>query len=261
MVKASKAYQAYLIDLDGTIYAGEKRIPSAERFIQNLQERKIPFRILTNNATVKPDILVQTLANKYHIEISVDNIYTSTMALIDYLRKNHPCDSFYVIGEPALKTSLLEAGLILTDANQADHLIQGLSRQVDYPQLAKAVSVLLSGGKYFVTNTDRLLPSKDGFLPSSGAITSFISYASQVEAKVFGKPNAPIVEGALASLNLVAENCLLVGDNYDTDIQAGIRAGMDTLMVLTGVSQVSEVADKAQKPTYILKDLSEWELS
>lgn len=258
MHKINRSYQAYLIDLDGTIYAGERRIPTAERFIKTLQERGLPFRIITNNATVKPEVLVETLAKHHHIQVDVENIYTSTMALIDYLKRVHPNDTFFVIGESALQTSLLEAGLSVADSGQAQHVVQGLSRQVDYQQLSQAVRILLAGGEFLVTNMDRLIPTKDGFFPSSGAITSFIAYASQVQPKVFGKPHRPIVEGALASLNQSVENCLLIGDNYETDIQAGIQVGMDTLMVLTGVSQRSDLEGKTNLPTYVVNDLSEW---
>lgn len=253
-----KSYKAYLIDLDGTLYQGDKGIQTAIEFIQELLTLNIPFKFVTNNATRTTAELVEWIKQSFNLSITDQHVYTSTMALLDYVHQHYQDKEVYVIGESALLTQIKQTQLKLVKHDQANLVIQGLDRQANYNSLSIAVRAILNGADFLVTNADRLIPFAGGMNPSSGAITSFIQFATGKEALVFGKPNAPIIKGALASLNVSPEDVLLIGDNYETDILAGINEGIDTLLVLTGVTQRIDLENIEKQPTYIIEDLSHW---
>lgn len=256
-----KEYKGYLIDLDGTMYFGKKRIPTAEKFVLDLIEREEPFLFVTNNATRSPEMIADSLREEYDLPISVDHIHTSTMTLVDYMLEYHQGKSVFVVGEEPLHHQVAAAGFDLKQTSDAQVVVQGLNRQTNYQELAHAATAIRHGAAFLVTNTDQTLPTEYGLMPSSGALTAFLEVASGKQPIVMGKPFKPVVEAALTRLNLQAEDVLMIGDKYETDIQVGINAGMDTLMVLTGVTQLDDLRLVADKPTYVLNDLSEWEFA
>lgn len=255
-----KKYQGYLIDLDGTTYFGKNRIPTAENFINTLIEEMQPLQFVTNNATKSVQQVVDTLNDNYEIKATKEMVYTSTLALIDYLRNNHDGQSIFCVGEKALKEQLIDAGFSLVENSNAQVVVQALNRDVHYDELTIAIQAILNGARFIVTNTDRVIPTEDGFKPSSGALTAFIKYATQVEPIIMGKPHSPIIDGAVNKMGIPKESLLLIGDNYETDITSGINAGIDTLLVLTGVTKLEDVPHLPIPPTYVVNDLSEWEL-
>lgn len=253
-------YQAYLIDLDGTMYRGKEKIPTATAFIKRLRAHDIPLVFITNNATLSPKEIQQKLDKEFDIQAQESEIYTSSLAVVDYLKMHHANDSLYVIGESSLITLLEDAGLTITQDESATVVVQALDRQVTYQELSSAVHILLQGGEFIVTNDDRLIPNGNQSDPSSGAITAFLSYSSGVKPKIFGKPYSPIVEGAMSRLDIPSHALALIGDNYDTDILAGINMGLDTIMVLTGVSMEEDIQNIDKQPTYIVENLSQWDV-
>lgn len=255
-----KKYEGYLIDLDGTTYRGKERIPEAESFIRDLLKIEFPFKLVTNNATKSVDEIVESLNSYYDIPITTSHVYTSVIALGDYLETNHKGANIYVLAEEAMVKQLKDRGFNMDRDKKVDVVVQALKRDVDYDELSFAVRQILNGASYVVTNTDRLIPVEDGYIPSSGAITAFIEYATRKKAVVIGKPNKPIMEGALNQLGINADKVLMIGDNYDTDIMAGMNVGMDTLLVLTGITKKTELESISNKPTYILDSLSQWEM-
>ncbi|MGX7107555.1 TIGR01457 family HAD-type hydrolase [Hutsoniella sourekii] len=256
-----RKYKGYLIDLDGTTYFGGHRIPTAETFIKQLIEQEIPFKFVTNNATRSNEEIAQMLRQDYQLPVDPDMIYTSIQAMIDYIHHLNPKAKLYVVGEASLKRQLEEAGFQLVDDSAVDIVVQALNRQVTYADLSQATQAILNGAEFLVTNTDNLIPTSQGLQPSSGALTAFIEYATKKEPIVMGKPHAPIMEGALEQLGLAKDEVLMVGDNYNTDIQAGIQAGIDTLLVLTGVTQKEELDSLPTPATYVVEDLSHWSLT
>lgn len=256
-----KQYKGYLVDLDGTTYRGKERIPEAEQFIRQLLSLDIPFKIVTNNATKSVEEIVYNLNTYYDIPVDSSHIYTSIIALGDYLLQHFEGKNVYIIGEPALVDHVQSRGFKLNPNEKIDIVVQALDRQVDYDKLKTAVRAILDGASYLVTNKDRLIPTEDGYIPSSGAITSFIEYATRQEAIVIGKPNQPIMEGAIERLGLEPVDVLMVGDNYDTDILAGMNANLDTLLVLTGITSREDLEHIAQHPTYIVESLKEWKIN
>ncbi|WP_124058109.1 TIGR01457 family HAD-type hydrolase [Vaginisenegalia massiliensis] len=253
-----KSYQAFLLDLDGTTYLGKQRIPSAESFIHELQARQIPFMFVTNNATKTPEQVAAKLSQENDIEVSPEQIYTSGMAMVDYLLKYFPGQKLMVIAEEALKTQLQQAGFDIVADSSAQVVVQSLSRQSTYEELAQATLAIRQGARFLVTNRDTSLPSERGMMPGSGAITAFLEAASQQSPIVMGKPFEPIMEGALRRLNLNKDQVVMVGDNYQTDIMAGINAQMDTILVLTGFTQLADLDQYEVQPTHIVEDLSHW---
>lgn len=256
-----KKYKGYLIDLDGTTYYGTRRIPSAEAFIHRLNQRNDAYVFLTNNATRTPQEIVNHLKNNYDLPVSQENVYSSTEALLSYMKENFRDKNIFVVGERALHYQVKQAGFRIVNDAQADVVVQGLNRQTNYEELATAAMAIRNGAAFLVTNADQTIPTEKGIMPSSGAITAFLEVASGKQALVAGKPNPLIVEAALKKLNLSANEVLLIGDKYETDILAGLKAGVDTLLVLTGVTQAEEVAQLPTPPTYVLNDLSEWEFN
>lgn len=253
-------YQGYLIDLDGTLYNGTEPIPSARLFIERLRAESIPFMLVTNNATRSIQGIQDNLLNNFDIQVSQDEIYTSALAVLDYLGEYHSGDNVFVIGEDSLKNSIKEAGFEVVSDLTADVVVQALQTDVTYEELANAVMNINRGAVFLVTNEDRLIPTGQGMKPSSGATTAFLNYATQVEPKVFGKPNEPLLKGALDRLGINPSEVAMIGDNYETDIMFGINGGLDTILVLTGVTKEEEVTDLPIAPQYVINNLSEWDL-
>ena len=253
-------YAGYLIDLDGTVYFGKNRIPTAEAFIKKLVAQDIPFLFITNNATRSAAQVAHALSTQYELPVTEKHVYTSAMAIIDYLQAHHKGQTVYVVGETPLKEQVAAAGFTLVEDDSAQVVVQALDRHTTYEALSIAVLAIRNGAAFLVTNTDSNIPTERGMMPSSGALTSFIQYASQVEPVVMGKPFSPILEGGLHTLGLTKDQVLMIGDNYETDIKVGINAGMDTLLVLTGFTQEEDLKSVPVQPTYVRPDLSTWEL-
>lgn len=251
-------YKGYLIDLDGTLYKGKERLPEAEKFVRTLLAKKIPFVFVTNNATQPISEIKRKLNTYYQLAINESHIYSSTLALIDYLNINHKGENIYPIGETGFLQELNKAGYSWKEGEKVEVVVQALNRSVTYDEVSLSVQMILKGARFIVTNTDRLLPTENGWIPSSGSITSAISYSTQVNPVVIGKPNKYIMEGALNKLGLNRQEVLMIGDNYDTDIMAGINSEIDTLLVMTGVTQANQIEEITIKPTYIRQSLEEW---
>lgn len=258
-----KNYQGYFIDLDGTMYRGKTEIPEAQAFVKKLQAKQIPFWFLTNNTTKAPQAIVDNLAKNHHLEVTADQIYTPSLATASYL-----CDlnggtangkSVYVIGELGLKQALSEAGFKVNEENP-DYVVVGLDYDVTYHKFELATLAIKRGAKFIGTNADTNLPNERGLVPGAGSVISLVETATQQKATYIGKPEKIIMEKALAMTGLKKEDVVMVGDNYLTDIQAGINAGMDTLLVYTGYSTPEDVAKKAVQPTYAIESLAQWEV-
>ncbi|CAM2800390.1 TIGR01457 family HAD-type hydrolase [Fructilactobacillus fructivorans] len=256
-----KKYKGYLIDLDGTIYQGKKRIPAAKRFIERLQQNHIPFLFVTNNSTKMPSEVVDNLANNHDIDVEDKNVYTSGIATAAYVnddaKANNITKSAYVIGENGLKEAMEAQGFnVFTD--DPEYVVVGLDRDLTYQKLSRAVLGIAHGAKFVGTNPDARIPSENGMLPSAGSIIDSVRYASGVDPIMIGKPQTLIVEKALKQLGLKKSEVIMVGDNYDTDIMAGINDGMDTLITYTGVSTKRQVEKRDVQPTYEVNSLDEW---
>lgn len=253
----NKEYKGYLIDLDGTIYLGKEIIPAGKRFVEELQKRRLPFLFVTNNTTKTPDAVSIRLAEEFDLHVPSSTIYTASLATIDYMKEDGKGNKVYVIGESGLVELILSAGFIWEE-DTPDYVIVGLDTHVTYEKLSKAILGIQKGGIFIGTNPDKNIPTELGLLPGAGSFISLVETATQTKPIVIGKPTAVIMEEAAKIMNLDKKDLLMVGDNYETDIQSGLQNGIDSLLVLSGFTPKSAVASLPKQPTYVLDSLDEW---
>lgn len=252
-------YKGYLIDLDGTIYQGKNRIPAGERFIKRLQERGIPYLLVTNNTTRTPEMVQSMLANQFHVETSIETIYTATMATVDYMNDMNRGKTAYVIGETGLKSAIAAAGYVEELENPA-YVVIGLDSQVTYEMLAIATLAIQKGALFIGTNPDLNIPTERGLMPGAGALNALLEAATRVKPVFIGKPNAIIMNKSLEVLGIQRSEAVMVGDNYLTDIMAGIQNDIATILVTTGFTRPEEVPTLPIQPDHVLSSLDEWRL-
>ncbi|PXW89011.1 4-nitrophenyl phosphatase [Streptohalobacillus salinus] len=253
-----KKYAGYLIDLDGTVYNGTERIDAAVQFVKELNRLQLPYLFLTNNSTKHPKDVAKKLM-EMDIQATEEQVFTTSMATAQYVKEHYPNKRIYPIGEEGLHKAIASADLTVAETD-IDVVVMGLDREITYEKLAIGALAIRNGATFIATNGDVALPSERGFLPGTGSIISVLSVTTGVEPKFIGKPEAIIVEQALAVLGTKKEDTLMIGDNYDTDILAGINAGIDALLVLTGVTTKEDLTAIDVKPTYTIDSLTEWKL-
>lgn len=252
-------YKGYLIDLDGTIYKGRERIPAGERFIQRLQEQEIPYLLVTNNTTRTPHMVQDMLAQQFNIQTPLETIYTATMATVDYMKDMNRGQTVYVIGETGLKSAISEAGYIEDKENPA-YVVVGLDSQVTYDMLATATLAIAKGALFIGTNPDLNIPTERGLMPGAGSLVALLEAATRVKPVFIGKPNAIIMNKALDILQVKRSEAIMVGDNYLTDIMAGIQNDIASLLVTTGFTKAEEVPNLPIQPDYVVASLDEWDI-
>ena len=254
-------YKNYFIDLDGTIYQGKIKYPSGKRFIDRLRAKDIPYLFVTNNSTKSPLAVAKNLSENHNIPTTPFQIYTSAMATADYLKNILPKQAkIYIIGELGLIEALSAANFDVVDSTSADAVIVGLDRQITYDKMAQATIAIQNGAKFIATNTDTNLPTENGMMPGAGALVAAIQTATNVAPTIIAKPASPIMLGALNYMKATKDETIMVGDNYHTDILAGINNGIDTLLVYSGVSTKDQIAKLAKKPTYEVDSLDDWSI-
>ncbi|GLB46712.1 haloacid dehalogenase [Philodulcilactobacillus myokoensis] len=251
-------YRGYFIDLDGTIYAGKHRIPAAKRFIDRLKHNHIPFLFVTNNTTKMPSDVVSNLSKNHDIHVKDSNVYTAGLATADYLDQNASKKrTVYVIGEEGLNQALIRKGFHIT-SDHPNYVVVGLDRNVTYEKFCLATLAIQHGATFIGTNSDTNIPNERGMLPGAGSLVEMVKYATQKQPILIGKPKTIILKNALKLIGLRKSDVVMVGDNYMTDIMAGINFGIDTLLVYTGVSTKNQVSNMKKKPTHEIDSLDEW---
>ncbi|PLT33993.1 TIGR01457 family HAD-type hydrolase [Bacillus sp. V5-8f] len=251
-----KQYKGYLIDLDGTMYRGTEKIQEAGDFVHELKKRGIPYLFVTNNSSRTPGQVAQKLRD-FDIPTEDEQVFTTSMATANFIAERKQNASVYVIGEEGIIQALEEKGMALNDENP-DFVVMGIDRSVNYEKFAKACLAVRNGATFISTNGDIALPTERGLLPGNGSLTSVVAVSTKVQPIFIGKPESIIVEQALKVLGVPKEDTIMVGDNYDTDILAGINAGMDTLLVHTGVTTREHLQNYNEQPTYTIDSLDEW---
>lgn len=251
-----KQYKGYLIDLDGTMYRGNEPIEAASDFVDALNRKPIPYLFVTNNSAMTQQAVSEKL-NKMGINSTPNHVFTSSMATAAYVKTKKADARCYVIGEEGLHQALLQQGLTIVDS-ESDFVVAGIDRSITYEKLAKASLEIRNGAQFISTNSDVAIPTESGLVPGNGALTSVLTISTGVEPIFIGKPESIIMEAALAALSLSAKETIMVGDNYNTDICAGINAGIDTLMVFTGITPFEELKRLDKQPTYHVNTLKEW---
>ncbi|WP_394234506.1 TIGR01457 family HAD-type hydrolase [Niallia oryzisoli] len=252
-----KQYKGYLIDLDGTMYRGTEVIQEAADFVNHLNERGLPYLFVTNNSSRTPAQVAEKLRD-FGVKATEEQVFTTSLATANYIYEQKKDASVYVIGEEGLMTAIKEKGFTFTN-DQADYVVMGIDRDISYEKLAVACLAVRNGAVFISTNADIALPTERGLLPGNGSITSVVSVSTQTQPIFIGKPESIIMEQALKVIGTNKEETLMVGDYYDTDIMAGMNAGIDTLLVHTGVTTKELLKGYEKQPTYVLDSLDQWE--
>lgn len=228
-------------DLDGVVYRGKTAIPDAVEAFRGWQAAGLPYCFVTNNSTHTAEDVVAKL-NGFGLEATTDNVVTSAVTAAQLIRKSYPAGTrIYVIGAPSLKKAITDAELEITDENPAV-VIMGLDREISHEKLRIAVNAVLKGAVLIGTNPDLLLPTPTGFEPGAGAILTAVSTAARVKPIIVGKPETHMIEVALSRLGTERGSTLMIGDQIPTDIQAGKRAGLCSVLVTTGVPPVDDTS-------------------
>lgn len=250
--------KSYIIDMDGVIIAGNRLLPGAKDFINRLDDRGARFLILTNNPVYTP-LDLQHRLQALGLDIPLKRFYTSAMAAARFLNTQRPKGTAYVIGESGLTSALHEIGYILTE-HSPDYVVLGETTGYSYDKITTAVRLVAAGARFVATNPDVSGPGKEGLEPACGAMAALIQAATGVEPYFIGKPNPLMMRTALRYLDEHSENTIMVGDRMDTDIISGIESGMQTILVLTGVTKREDVERFPYRPTHILPSVAEIEV-
>ena len=242
--------KAFICDMDGVIYHGNKLLPNVHEFVGWLKKSGKDFLFLTNSSERAPRELCQKLA-RMGLDVSEDHFYTSALATASFLATQCPGGSAYVIGEPGLVNALYDAGISMNDYNP-DYVVFGETRALSYEKIEKAVKLIQKGAKLIDTNPDITAPVESGIIPACRALIAPLELATGVNAYYIGKPNPLIMRHALKKLGCHRVDAAIIGDRMDTDIIAGIESELDTVLVLTGVSTTENIKVFPYRPTYIL---------
>lgn len=238
-----------LMDMDGVLVRGAQLIPGADEFIARLRERGLPFLILTNNSLYTPRDLQARLA-RVGLHVEENELFTSALATAQFLHAQKPQGTAYVIGEAGLTTALHDVGYVLTDVHP-DYVVIGETTMYSFQRLTQAIRHVAAGARFIATNPDVVGPTEEGLVPATGAVAALISEATGTKPYYVGKPNPLMMRSALRQLGAHSESSVMIGDRMDTDIIAGTEAGMETVLVLTGVTTREMVARFPYQPTYI----------
>ncbi|ANP74189.1 MULTISPECIES: HAD-IIA family hydrolase [Cryobacterium] len=242
--------ECWLTDMDGVLVHENQALPGAAELLQQWTDAGTPFLVLTNNSIFTPRDLSARLRSS-GLNVPEERIWTSALATADFLKQQSPGGTAFVIGEVGLTTALHEAGFIMTETNP-DYVVVGETRNYSFEAITKAIRLLLKGARFIVTNPDATGPSAEGPMPATGAIAALITKATGMEPYVVGKPNPMMFRSAMNRIGAHSENTGMIGDRMDTDIVAGIEAGLHTVLVLTGISDDSEIARYPFRPDEIL---------
>lgn len=248
--------KTYFIDLDGTLYSGNQVLDGAIAFLTQLQKEKIAYFFITNNATRTRKQNVEKLEELGFSNIREQDFFTSGMASASYIAHHSEARRAFYIGQDGLKEALLEQGFVIEEET-ADFVFVGLDTNATYQQYCHAFSLLQKGAKLIGTNQDRRLPHGDGFWIGNGAIVAMFAYASGQEPLLIGKPCKPMMEEALRFAGISKEDCIVIGDNLETDILFGIQHDVETIFVTTGVHQEQDMGVLDIHPTHIISNLKE----
>jgi NagD protein len=241
--------KSYLIDMDGVLMRGSEPIPGAPEFIARLTERGAKFLVLTNNSIYTPRDLRLRLQRR-GLEVPEEAIYTSALATAEFLNNQKPGGTAYVIGEAGLTTALHEIGYSLVDTDP-DYVVLGETTAYSFQRITQAVRMISAGALFVATNRDTSGPGEGGMVPATGAVATLISSATGVEPYFVGKPNPFMVRTALNMIDAHSEDSVIVGDNKDTDVVMGVESGLETILVLTGVTTRADVERHPYRPTRI----------
>jgi len=251
-------FSGAVLDVDGTVVRGDDPIGGAPAGYERLRAAGIETLFVSNNPTKTPSAYVDRLGAAGY-EVDAGQVFTAGTVTTHYLREHHGADDLLCIGDPGLLSQFADAGLTTTDdPAAADALVASIDREFDYDDLCTALWTLERDVPFVGTDPDVVIPAPERDVPGSGAVINAIAGVAEREPDVvLGKPSDPAIEMVRERLPYPPEDCLVVGDRLDTDMALGERAGMTTVLVLSGIADETDVADAAVSPDYVLEDLGE----
>ncbi|WP_053690490.1 HAD-IIA family hydrolase [Streptomyces sp. WM6372] len=250
-----KPIESWLTDMDGVLIHEGTPIPGADAFIKRLRDSGKPFLVLTNNSIYTPRDL-QARLSRMGLHVPVENIWTSALATAKFLDDQRPGGTAYVIGEAGLTTALHDIGYILTD-HEPDYVVLGETRTYSFEAMTKAVRLINAGARFICTNPDETGPSTEGPLPATGAVAALITKATGKQPYFAGKPNPLMMRTGLNAIGAHSESSAMIGDRMDTDVLAGLEAGMQTFLVLTGLTSAADTEKFPYRPTKTVDSIAD----
>lgn len=250
-----RSKKGFICDMDGVIYHGNKLLPGVKEFVDWLYREDKNFLFLTNSSERSPKELQIKLA-RMGLEVDESHFYTSALATAKFISSQAPGCSAYVIGGAGLVTALHDAGITMNDVDP-DYVIIGEGNTYNYENILKAVKLVMRGAKLIGTNSDLTGPAEDGIIPACRAMISPIEMATGQKAYFVGKPNPLMMRTGLRILGVHSEDAVMIGDRMDTDIVAGIETGLDTVLVLSGVTDQNEIKKFPYRPRLVLNGVGD----
>lgn len=248
--------KAVISDMDGVLWRGDMALPGLSEFFALLEARGWPFVLATNNSSKTQLDYVNKLAGMGVAGVPEQAIVTSGTATMAYLQKHYaPGSAMHVFGGPGLFANVEQAGFRLSNDGDVQAVIAGLNREMSYQTLWQATTLILKGADFIGTNPDTTYPTPDGLAPGAGSMLAALQAASGVEPLIIGKPHPPMFETALALLGSAPNETLMIGDRLETDIVGAQRLGIQTALVLSGVSTAAEAAESAIQPDFVAEDM------
>ena len=247
--------KSWLTDMDGVLVHEGHALPGAAELIKQWQDSETPFLVLTNNSIYTPRDLSARL-RAIGLDVPEDRIWTSALATANFLKSQKPDGTAFVLGEAGMTTALHDIGYVMTDQNP-DYVVLGETRNFNFDSLTRAIRLINNGARFIATNPDATGPSAEGVLPATGSVAALITKATGKEPYIVGKPNPMMFRSAIRKIGAHSESTGMIGDRMDTDVVAGIEAGLHTVLVLTGIADQAEIEKYPFRPNEILNSVAD----
>jgi NagD protein len=250
-----RVIESWLTDMDGVLISEGTPVPGAPEFVNRMMKSGKPFLILTNNSMYTARDL-QARLNRIGFDVPEESIWTAALATAQFLADQRPGGTAYVIGEAGLTTAMHGVGYVLSDL-EPDYVVLGETRTYSFEAITRAVRLIDGGARFICTNPDAVGPSSEGALPAAGSVAAMISKATGVKPYFVGKPNPMMMRSALNTIEAHSESTAMIGDRMDTDVLCGLEAGLETILVLTGISTREESERYPYRPSRVVDSVAD----
>lgn len=251
--------RALVIDMDGVLWRGSAPLPGLRPLFAVLRSRRLPFVLATNNASQPPEVFVERLA-AFGVRVGRDEVLTSAQATaLELARRSPGGGRVFAIGDEGVRRALEEAGFTLIGPGEvdADYVVCGMDRGLTWDKLAAATLNIRAGATFVGTNPDLTFPTERGLVHGNGAVLAALQAATGVAPEIVGKPEPGMYRMAAAILGADPAGTVAVGDRLDTDVLGAVRAGMRSVLVLSGVTTPADLAASTVRPTWVMQDVAE----
>lgn len=250
-----KKIKCFIFDMDGTIFLGRRLLPGAKTLINFLLDQTIPYYFLTNNSSRSKLDYVEKLA-AFGLPVTASQIFTSGEATAIYLQNEKPGARVYLVGTPSLENEFTHHGFDLVQQDP-DYVVLGFDTTLTYKKIRKLCDFIRDGAPYIATHPDINCPTESGFIPDIGAMIEMVAISTgRRPDRIIGKPNKPIIEAIIEKTGYAPAQMCMVGDRLYTDIALG-KAGITTILVLTGETRVEDIPTAPVKPDFVLENVRE----